>query len=136
MQKCRIRLFTKKKKTLTIDMDKTILKFKLTNFIGAFVSEIENAEGNIEECVCIPLSRNNLKKTHDNTVSAYCFVNKSKIPLDGWTHYIQMKSSMDFVKKINTEGYRLPYLGNIRQEKSYSVDFKDKNNFVKVVQDE
>jgi hypothetical protein len=43
---------------------------------------------------------------------------------------------MDFVKKINAEGYRLPYLGNIRQEKSYSVDFKDKNNFVKVESDE
>ena len=117
-------------------MDRAILKFKLTNFIGAFVSEIENAEGNIEECVCIPLNRNNLKKTHDNTVSAYCFVNQSKIPLDGWTHYIQLKSAVDFVKKLNAEGYRLPYLGNIKQEKVPDGGFKVKNKFVKVKIDE
>lgn len=112
-------------------MDRAILKFKLTNFIGAFVSEIENAEGNIEECVCIPLSRNNLKKTHDNTVSAYCFVNQSKIPLDGWTHYIQLKSAVDFVKKLNAEGYRLPYLGNIKQESKEQVRYTFSKKFVK-----
>lgn len=97
-------------------MDNAVLKFKLTNFLGAFVSEVENAEGNIEECVCIPLHRNNLKKTKKNDVSAYCYVNRTKLPLDGWTHYLQMKTSYDFVKKLNEQGYKNPYLGNIRQD--------------------
>jgi hypothetical protein len=116
-------------------MDKAILKFKLTNFIGAFVSEIENAEGNIEECVCIPLNRNNLKKTHNNTVSAYCFVNQSKIPLDGWTHYIQLKAAIDFVKKLNVSGYRLPYLGNIKQDETMIDNVQSKNKYVRVSRD-
>lgn len=117
-------------------MNKAILKFKLTNFLGAFVSEIENAEGNIEECVCIPLNRNNLKKTSNGTVSAYCFINQTKIPLDGWTHYIQMKAALPFVKKINEQGYKLPYLGNIRKEASSTSYTTTNKTFVKNDYDE
>ena len=47
-----------------------VLKLVLTNFLGANISYVENEEGELEECVCIPLERNNLN-THLLVVIRY-----------------------------------------------------------------
>ena len=36
-------------------MDNYFMSFKLTNFFGSRVERLENEEGDVEECVVIPL---------------------------------------------------------------------------------
>ena len=109
-----------------------VLKLSLTKFLGARLCDIENENGEMEQCVCIPLDRNNLKKNPNGHVSVYLFMAKTLTAnLYGWTHYLKMKLDPNFIKKINELGLDNPFLGNAKL-KSY-VAFKDAydNKFVK-----
>ena len=109
-----------------------VLKLSLTKFLGARVCHVENENGEMEQCVCIPLDRNNLKKNPNGHVSVYLFMAKTLTAnLYGWTHYLKMKLDPNFIKKINELGLDNPFLGNAKL-KSY-VAFKDAydNKFVK-----
>ena len=101
-----------------------VLKLSLTKFLGARVCDVENENGEMEQCVCIPLDRNNLKKNPNGHVSVYLFMAKTLTAnLYGWTHYLKMKLDPNFIKKINELGLDNPFLGNAKL-KSY-VAFKD-----------
>lgn len=115
-------------------MNNAILKFKLTNFFGAFVKEVEGLDGEMEECVCIPLEKNNLKKGNNNAVNAYCFVNKTNVVgLDGWTHYLQLKLASYFVEKMRNLGYKkMPYMGNMKANNYIVYNDTYKQKFVNV----
>lgn len=109
-----------------------VLKLSLTKFLGARVCDVENENGEMEQCVCIPLDRNNLKKNPNGHVSVYLFMAKTTVAnIYGWTHYLKMKLDPNFIKKINELGLDNPFLGNAKL-KSY-VAFKDAydNKFVK-----
>lgn len=109
-----------------------VLKLSLTKFLGARVCDVENEHGEMEQCVCIPLDRNNLKKNPNGNVSVYLFMAKTTVAnIYGWTHYLKMKLDPNFIKKINELGLDNPFLGNAKL-KSY-VAFKDAydNKFVK-----
>lgn len=109
-----------------------VLKLSLTKFLGARVCDVENELGEMEQCVCIPLDRNNLKKNPNGHVSVYLFMAKTFASnMYGWTHYLKMKLDPNFIKKINELGLDNPFLGNAKL-KSY-VAFKDAydNKFVK-----
>ena len=101
-----------------------VLKLSLTKFLGARVCDVENENGEMEQCVCIPLDRNNLKKNPNGHVSVYLFMAKTTVAnIYGWTHYLKMKLDPNFIKKINELGLDNPFLGNAKL-KSY-VAFKD-----------
>ena len=56
-------------------MNNFYLRIVLTSFFGARVQEVENEEGVMEKCVCIPIERNDLKINPKNqNVSAYFFM--------------------------------------------------------------
>lgn len=114
-----------------------IVKFVLTNFFGASVKMVENEDGELEECVCIPLERNDLKKSNKGRVSAYFFMTKTQVAnMYGWTHYLKQKVNPAFLRKINKMGYSMFYAGNAK-DGNYIVH---KNNyqqkFVKIDEDE
>jgi hypothetical protein len=117
--------------------DNYVIKFVLTNFIGARYAQVENEDGEMEECVCIPLLRNNLKKNGRNQTCAYAFMSLSSTPNQyGWTHYLKMKQDPNFVKKINELGLKSPYIGNAKKD-NYIVYKKDyQAKYVKVNNDE
>jgi hypothetical protein len=93
----------------------SVLKFVLTAFFGARIEDVLDENGNMEKCVCIPIDRNNLYVCDNGKVSAYAFVNKTRnANMHGWTHYLRMKCQPDFVKKITSLGYEVPYLGNLK----------------------
>ena len=101
-----------------------VLKLSLTKFLGARVCNVENEYGEMEECVCIPLERNNLKKNPNGHVSVYLFMAKTFVAnIFGWTHYLKMKLDPNFIKKIKDLGYDNPFLGNAKLQ-NY-VAFKD-----------
>lgn len=93
----------------------SVLKFVLTAFFGARIEDVLDENGNMEKCVCIPIDRNNLYVCDNGKVSAYAFVNKTRnANMHGWTHYLRMKCQPDFVRKITSLGYEVPYLGNLK----------------------
>ena len=53
-----------------------------------------------------------------------CFTSNK---FDYWTHYIKLKATNNFVRKMNNMGYKMPYLGNMKS-KNYIVH---KNNYEK-----
>lgn len=109
-----------------------ILRVVLTNFLGARVVEVEDENGDICPHVCIPMYKNNLKKGNNGSVSAYLFMTKSTIPdRFGWTHYLKPKTSTAHVQKINEMGYKVPYVGNAKEQNYIVYKEEYKQNFVK-----
>lgn len=104
-----------------------VLKLVLTKFIGARIADVENEDGVMEECVCIPLGRNNLKKNPNNHVSSYFFMTKTRtVSQYGWTHYLKMKLDPIFLKQMQSLGIENPFMGNAKQ-KSY-IQYADAYN--------
>lgn len=101
---------------MAIDIkDNGVLKFILTAFFGAHITDVVNEEGMNEKCVCIPIDRNNLHIGKGGKVCCYAFVNRSIVASqENWSHYLQMKSTSDFARKMNELGYKMPYLGNLK----------------------
>ena len=106
-----------------------VLKFMLTKLFGARIIEAEDEEGHLEKGVFIPLDRNDLRVDPNGNVSVYGFVSKcfTSNKFDYWTHYIKLKATNNFVRKMNNMGYKMPYLGNMKS-KNYIVH---KNNYEK-----
>ena len=101
-----------------------VVKLSLTKFLGARICEVEDENGELEQCVCIPMGRNNLKKNPHGNVSVYLFMAKtSSANMYGWTHYLKMKLDPNFLKRMKDLGIENPFLGNAKS-KSY-ITFKD-----------
>ena len=113
------------------------MKFVLTKLFGARVMEAEDEEGHMEKGVFIPLDRNDLRIDPKGNVSVHCFVSKcfTNNKYDYWTHYIKLKSSPTFVKKMNSLGYKMPYLGNLKAQ-NYVVHKNNYDREVKRYQEE
>lgn len=117
--------------------DNYILKIVLTNFIGARFAQVENENGDLEECVCIPLDRNNLKKNRRNQTTAYAFMTVSNTPNQyGWTHYLKIKQDPNFLKKMYSLGMQSPYIGNAKNGNYIVYKNEYKAKYVKVEDDE
>lgn len=114
-----------------------LIRLVLTQFIGASIKMVDNEDGCLEECVCIPLERNNLKKTPNNNVNVYVFMNHTnKVNYYGWTHYLKMKISPVFLKKLKDLGMENPFLGNAKRENTIMDANLYANNYVKIKNDE
>ncbi len=109
-----------------------ILKLVLSNFHGAQIKMVENENGDLEECVCIPLERNDLKKNRKNQVTAYAFMTKSMVAnMYGWTHYLKQKVNPNHLKKMDSLGLSTIYLGNGKDSNYVVYKNEYKAKFVK-----
>lgn len=100
----------------------------LTAFFGARVQSVENEDGEMEECVCIPIDRNELYRGYNGRVYASAFVNETNVASSrNWTHYLTMKASSGFVKKMTSLGYKMPFLGNLKKA-NYVVKKKNEDS--------
>lgn len=98
---------------------------RLTSFIDARVQELEDSNGNMEECVVIPLEKNGLRFTNKNHVACKLFVTERMSPSKyGETHYIKMKTNKEHVAKMDSLGYTNPYLGEMHPT-HYHKKFQD-----------
>ena len=89
------------------------LTLKLSNYIGAKIMPIENDEGFIEDCLVIPIDKNDLYVSKNKNVYSSLFMtNTYNGNLKGWTHYLRLKMCGDKYRKLLSLGYDVPYLGN------------------------
>lgn len=93
-------------------MDNYFMSFKLTNFFGSRVERLENEDGDVEECVVIPLKRNGLKVSEaNNAVYVNAFVTAKSMKHDKKTHYITQYCVKDHLANLRELGYESPRLG-------------------------
>lgn len=117
------------------------MRFNLTAFIGSRVIETEDADGNLERGVFIPIYANCLyedPKSHN--VLCEAFVNACTYDTaDTKTHYLMQKTSLEHVNKMNELGYKIPKLGNMWLNTFYGPSFQKNhqtnNGRVKIDQD-
>lgn len=101
-----------------------IAHLKLTNFIDARVMELEDNDGNFEQCVVIPIEKNALRVTDKNNVYCDMFVNSKTYDTgDNLTHFFKLKTTHEHVAKLDELGYKTPYLGGMAISK-YDYQFK------------
>lgn len=102
------------------------MRFNFTAFIGSRVIEAEDADGNLERGVFIPIERNALyEDAKTSHVMCEAFVNaKTFNSMDNKTHYIKQKSSIEHRDKINEQGYKIPTLGSLWLNDRYGPSFQ------------
>ena len=118
--------------------DNYIVRLVLTSFFGSHVTSVLNEEGDMEECLCIPLKRNNLKKnTRNGKVSAYFFMTQINTPSQyGWTHYLKMKCDPVWLDKQRELGWNLNFAGNAKKGNYVVHKNEYKAKFVKNISNE
>lgn len=106
------------------------LRFNLTAFIGSKVVEVEDADGNMERGVFIPIDRNALyEDPRTKHVMCEAFVNaKTSNTFDSKTHYLKQKTSTAHVAKINEQGYKIPTLGSLWLNDRYAPSFQARSD--------
>lgn len=107
------------------------LQLKLSNYIGAKIVQIEDDEGFIEDCLVIPIKKNDLSVSKSNNVYAKLFMTKSMNgTIKGWSHYLRMKVGREAYNKMLELGYSVPYLGNAKPS-SWDLNLNSCNHKVK-----
>lgn len=107
------------------------LQLKLSNYLGSRILPIENDEGVIEDCLVIPIKRNDLSVSKSKNVYAKAFMTRSMNGnIKGWSHYLRMKVGREVYNKLLSLGYSVPYLGNAKPS-SWDLNIKGKDMKVK-----
>lgn len=120
-----------------MNVDNYVVRLVLTSFFGTRIADVENEDGEMESCICIPIERNNLRKAPSGKISAYFFMNTSQSANRmGWTHYLKMKCHPTFVKKMQGLGWVIPFAGNAKKENFVMHRDSYNKNFVKYKGDE
>ena len=93
-------------------MNNYFMSFKLTNFFGSRVERLEDENGDVEECVVIPLKRNGLKVSDaNNAVYVNAFVTAKSMKHDKKSHYITQYCVKEHLANLRELGYEAPKLG-------------------------
>lgn len=91
------------------------LQLKLSNYLGSRIMPIEDEDGFIEDCIVIPIKKNDLSVSKSKNVYAKVFMTRSlNGNIKGWSHYLRMKVGREAYDKMLKLGYSVPYLGNAK----------------------
>lgn len=104
--------------------------FKLSNFIGTRMIELDDDNDVLELCLVIPIERNGLIVTKNNNVYCKMFINETQYDKgDSSTHYFRQKSNDNHRKKTSALGYDMPYLGTMKPSRFINRQFGNKFRF-------
>lgn len=87
------------------------LVMKISNFIDTRVVDLEDNDGNIEQCIVVPLEKNGMRVSNNNNVYCKFFVNERTYGDGTATHYLRVKTNKKLVAKLADLGYQTPYMG-------------------------
>lgn len=106
-----------------------LAKVKLSNFIDARMHELEDNDGNMEMCLVIPIEKNALEVDKDKNVYCEMFVNeKTYDSRDGYSYFFKQKTNAKHVAKLDSLGYKTPYLGYMKISK-FAPAFQSENKY-------
>lgn len=91
------------------------LKVTLSDYLGAYVKDMENENGEDEPYICIPLRRNGFIVGPTKKIYAYLLMKIPRIPLfNGWTHTVLMHAAQDVRDMVKAMGLTFPIIGKAR----------------------
>ena len=109
------------------------LKLVLSSFLDARIIQSEDSEGVSEEGVFIPFGKNGLKPTSHGKVIAYAFVNERLTKtVDKYDFYVRLRTTKEHLAKLDSLGYKTPYLGGMRRQLKYHPKYQDNMDNSKV----
>lgn len=91
--------------------------FYLTNFIGSHVKMVENENGELEHCVCIPIERNNLWQMGSGRWCTWGMVQELETPYKGYTHWIKQRTNYAHCEELRKQGLQSPVFGRMKPSK-------------------
>lgn len=105
------------------------LNLNLSKFIDARIVENMDSAGVNELGIFIPLAKNDLKQFR-GMVYVNAFVTEKMYDTgDNKSHYIKQKVSKAHIEKLNSLGYKTPYLGSLRVQKGYLPQFQQDEKY-------
>ena len=116
-----------------------LLRLNMSNFLGAYVKDMENESGVDEPYLCIPIKRNSLTLYPDNRVIS--FLRMYVTPFDmhtGWPYSLAVRPTGDGRGFSKSRGYKSAVMGNakLKEAKKEAYTLNKGNRFVRRMDDE
>lgn len=105
------------------------LNLNLSKFMDARIIENMDSAGVNELGIFIPLAKNDLRQFR-GMVYVNAFVTEKIYDTgDDKSHYIKQKVSKSHVEKLDSLGYKTPYLGSLRVQRGNSPKFQSNEKY-------
>lgn len=92
------------------------MRIVLTKFLRARIQEIEDENGGVEKCVCIPIKDNNIYATKGGSALVDLELVKTNIKSRfGWTHGVRQIPYSSLLEMYKSRGMTMPFVGNGRK---------------------
>ena len=116
-----------------------LLRLNMSNFLGAYVKEMENESGVDEPYLCIPIKRNSFTLYPDNRVIS--FLRMYVTPFDmhtGWPYSLAVSPNRDGIDFLQSMGYKYAVMGNakLKEAKREAYTLNKGNRFVRRIDDD
>ena len=116
-----------------------LLRLNMSNFLGAYVKDMENESGVDEPYLCIPIKRNSFTRYPDNRVIS--FLRMYVTPFDmhtGWPCSLAVSPNRDGIDFLKSMGYKYAVMGNakLKEAKREAYTINRENRFVRRMDDE
>lgn len=96
------------------------MRIMLTDFLRARIQEVENEQGDLEKCVCIPIKDNGIYVSKGNSAIVDIEMIKTNIKSPfGWTHGVRQVPFSSLLDAYKSHGVRLPFIGSGKKLSSY-----------------
>ena len=93
------------------------MRIVLTKFLRARIQEIENENGEMEKCVCIPIEDNKIYTTKGGSALLDLELVKTSIKSRfGWTHGVRQIPYSSLLDMYKSKGMTMPFVGNGRKK--------------------
>lgn len=93
------------------------MRIVLTKFLRARIQEIENENGEMEKCVCIPIEDNKIYTTKGGSALIDMELIKTNIKSRfGWTHGVRQVPYSSLLDMYKSKGIVMPFIGNGRKK--------------------
>lgn len=94
--------------------------FYLSNFLGSREALVEDENGELELCICIPIERNGLVRSHySDGIMTYGFVQEMDYPTGGFSHWIRQKTNPSHYSELQSKGMSAPIIGKMKPTNFY-----------------
>lgn len=95
------------------------MRIVLTKFLRARIQEIENENGEMEKCVCIPIEDNKIYTTKGGSALIDMELIKTNIKSRfGWTHGVRQVPYSSLLDMYKSKGIVMPFIGNGRKKEN------------------
>ena len=116
-----------------------LLRLNMSNFLGAYVKDMENESGVDEPYLCISIKRNSFTLYPDNRVISFLRMYVTPVDMQpGWPYSWAVSPNRDGIDFLQSMGYKYAVMGNakLKEAKREAYTLNKGNRFVRRMDDE